>query len=357
MKILLVTDLYPVSEKEIKTPKTILSFAQEWQKSGNQVDVIKPNFLLNSFIRHKPFYKTGYYNNIYNVNYITPFLFDVSKKLPKLNYDVIIAHMPSGIIFSNKLHGKKICAVHNSDIEVLTNPIYSIYFKSQMKKAYKNANGIACRSEVLKEKFLNIFPEYKNKTFLCESGINFEPQLSEKTSRVNILTCANLISRKNIDKLIFAVNDMPQFHLTVIGDGKEYKNLIKIANDNIEFTGYLEHSKVLEKMKQSDIFVLPSINETFGMVYLEAMASGCLTIGVKNDGIDGIIQDEINGFLIQNNTNKHITTEDIKRVLERVLSLPEQKIKVILQNCYNTVNSYKSVDCANRYLQNILKII
>ena len=52
-------------------------------------------------------------------------------------------------------------------------------------------------------------------------------------------------------------------------------------------------------MRESDIFILPSRNETFGMVYMEAMASGCITVCSKNDGVDGIIRDGINGFLCE----------------------------------------------------------
>ena len=351
MKILFITDLYPVSQNESLTPRTLYSFVEDWIKLGHDVQVLKPNFLLNSFIRKKPFYRTGQYKNIYNVNYHTPFLFDVTKKIPNFDYDVIISHMPSGVIFSNRLIGKKICAVHASDIEVLTNPFYSIYFKPQMEKAYKNCNGIACRSQTLKNKFLKLYPEYESKIFLCESGINIEPILKEEVSRKKILTCANLIKRKNVDKLICAINDMPDLSLTVIGDGPELKKIQKFSNKNINFTGRLDNSKVLEIMKKSDIFILPSVNETFGMVYLEAMACGCITVGIKNDGIDGIIKDGSNGFLTYPNQ------ESIKNVLNRILNTSNNDILSILQNCYNTAKYYNSLDCAERYIQNILKII
>ena len=351
MKILFITDLYPVSEAEKATPRTLCSFVYEWEKAGHEVHVLKPNFLLNSFIRKKPFYKTGQYNKVFNANFFTPFWFNVENKIPEYEYDVIVAHMPSGIIFSNKLNGKKVCAVHVSDIQVLTNPVYGIYFKKQMENAYKNASAIACRSQVLKNKFLKLYPQYEEKTFTCESGIDFEPVLSDNVSRKNIVTCANLIKRKNIDKLISAVNKMPEMNLTVIGDGAEFKKLKQMASKNICFTGRLEKTQVLEKMKQSDIFILPSLNETFGAVYLEAMASGCLTVGVKNDGVDGIIKNGENGFLIEP------SVEEIKNILKTICELSDENFKNILQNCYNTVNSYKSVDCAERYIKNILKII
>lgn len=351
MKILFITDLYPVSDKETKTPKTLYAFVKEWQKAGHDVQVLKPNFVLNSFLRHKPFYKTGQYNDVYNVNYLTPFLFDTTIKIPQYDYDVVVAHMPSGIIFSNKLQGKKICAVHVSDLEVLTNPLYSIYFKKQMLIAYENSVGIACRSQVLKDKFLKLFPQYESKTFLCESGIDFEPQLKTTCGKKTITTCANLIPRKNIDKLILAVNNIPEMTLTVIGSGKELNHLKKISGNNINFTGQLDNFEVVNRMKNSDIFILPSVNETFGMVYLEAMASGCITVGIENEGIDGIIKNNENGFLIKP------TKENIKEVLLKINKLPDSELNRILQNCYNTVNCYRSADCADGYIKNIFKFI
>ena len=51
MNILVITDLYPVRENEKNTPKTIKNFVECWQKEGHEVQVIKPNFLLNSFVR------------------------------------------------------------------------------------------------------------------------------------------------------------------------------------------------------------------------------------------------------------------------------------------------------------------
>lgn len=72
---------------------------------------------------------------------------------------------------------------------------------------------------------------------------------------------------------------------------------MKSLDKNVTFTGHLPQHEVYEKMRQSDIFVLPSVGETFGMVYLEAMASGCIVVGTKDDGIDGIIKDGENGFL------------------------------------------------------------
>lgn len=365
MKILFITDLYPINEGEKQTPLTLHNFAFQWIRQGHQVDVIKPNFVFNSFLRKKPFYKDGFYQyhgvKIFNVNYLTPFLFDFMKKMPKSidfkNYDLIIAHMPSGVIFANKIAEifKKplICGVHVSDLEVLTLPIYSLYFRNQMQNAYKNSKKIACRSFVLQKKFCALFPELADKTFVAASGIELDEKMQrgkeakQNHSVISVLTCANLVKRKNIDKLILALNDLEDFELTVIGDGQELKRLRRVGllshSQKPKFLGRLPHEKVLEEMENSDIFVLPSVNETFGMVYLEAMASGCVTVGTKNDGIDGIIEDSKNGFLCSP------TVSAIKETLLKIKN--HGNIEEIIKNSFETIKNYTPEKCAEKYFE------
>ena len=364
MKILFITDLYPIKPRESQTPLTLHNFVFEWVKQGNEVDVIKPNFLLNSFLRGKKFYPQGFYEHegvkIFNVNYFTPFLFDFTKKVSEKfdfeSYDVIVAHMPSGIIFANNLAKiiKKplICAVHISDIEVLTKPLYKFYFKKQLEEAYKNSKKIACRSFILQKKFNAIFPELSEKTFVAASGVNMplnNQHFTAHSSPKKVLTCANLIKRKNIDKLIIAVSDLKDFELTVIGDGKELTKLKKTGSHNIKFQGRLPHQEVLSEMQKSDIFILPSVNETFGMVYLEAMASGCITVCTKNDGVDGIIKDGENGFLCEP------TVEGIRETLLKIKN--HESLGEISENSVLTAKEYSRENCAKNYLKMISEIL
>ena len=396
MNILFLTDLYPVKSDEKTTPRTLLAFVEEWKKMGHNVDILKPNFILNSFLRGKPFYKSDQYGDVFNINYWTPFWFDVKRKfngnsrlgtlaqLNKHNYNIVVAHMPSGILFADKLGLPFVAGIHNSDIEVLTNPLYKIHFKPRLEKALRNAKAIACRSFVLRDKLLKLYPEFENKVFVAPSGIDkkaamfLDAKQNEKHSAdtnfsrftshvslssdmnhslltthhspIKVLTCAHFKKRKNIDKVIKACKGLECFELTVIGDGKERKKLEKI-DKNVIFTGRLPHDEVLAKMRNSDIFVLPSVGETFGMVYLEAMASGCITVCTKGDGIDGIIKDRENGFLTEPNS------ESIKETLLNIKNLTKEELNSLYTNSFNTIQHYTSTLCAERYLQQILKIM
>src|SRR5574344_2179080 len=138
---------------------------------------------------------------------------------------------------------------------------------------------------------------------------------------------------------------MENIDLTLIGakiKNKNYKNNIHIFN-------YLPHEKVLEYMRNSDIFILPSVNETFGLVYLEAMASGCITIGTKDDGIDGIIKNGENGFLIFPNVN------EIKNIINHIRNIDKNELKLLQENSFRTIQNYTKSKCCDNYLQQILR--
>ena len=357
MKILFITDLYPVKDSEKTTPRTLYNFVQEWENFGEDVYVLKPNFLINSFIRKKSYYKTGLYGSVFNANYLTPFWGNIKDRTGDFldkSFDVVVAHMPSGILYANKLGLPFVAGVHNSDIEVLTSPLYSFYFKSALLDALRNSKAIACRSYVLKTKLLKLYPEFSDKTFAAPSGIDGGVIQNEirgiDIKNLKIVTCANFKKRKNIDKLILALKDMDSVELTVIGDGA-LKDKLKKLDGNVKFTGRLDNGKVLEHMRKNDIFILPSVGETFGMVYLEAMASGCITVCTENDGIDGIIQNCVNGFTVQPDV------QSIRNLIENIQSMNKDELASIRANSLDTIKKYTSLECSRGYLEAIHKYI
>lgn len=352
MKILFVTDLYPIGEEKIA--KALFYFVQEWQKMGHSVDVIRANFTTNTILRGRKIIEEKLYEEngtkIFNLNFHTPFFFNVYNKLPKdfsiKNYDVMISHMPCGALMAQKLLKREkikyICSVHASDITVLTDFKY-LPFRNSLKKAYKSADKISARSPILKEKIEKIIPN--NKTFVAYSGIDIEPIEKPLNKDITITTAASLIKRKNIDVIIKALNEMPQIKLNIIGSGKEEKKLKKLVkNSNIQFLGQLKRPLVIEQLKKSDIFVLLSDNETFGLSYLEAMATSNIVIAKKGDGIDGILKDNENGFLI------NADCEELKKCIEKILSLSEGEASTIKANCKETVKRLTGESAANNYL-------
>ena len=92
--------------------------------------------------------------------------------------------------------------------------------------------------------------------------------------------------------------------LTVVGIGNLRGKLEELCRelgveDSVSFTGQLPNSEVFKRMCSAAYFVMPSKPEGFGIVYLEAMAAGCVTVGTAGQGIADIIKSGENGFLVE----------------------------------------------------------
>ena len=272
--------------------------------------------------------------------------------------------MPSGALMANRLLEKEkikyICAVHASDIVVLKNIKYSVYFKKQLEKAYKTADKISARSPVLKTKIEKLFPFAKEKTFIAYSGIDekfiIKPELIKEIDKNNLklITTAALIKRKNISPVIKALKEanIKNFKYTIAGEGKERKKLEKLAEkynirNNITFTGKINNNQVIDLLRQSDIFIMVSKNETFGLSYLEAAASGNIIIAKKNDGIDGLLTDEENAFFVSANY------KEIAACLRKICETETNKLNEIRTAAINIASRYTLSSAAENYLKNI----
>jgi len=90
--------------------------------------------------------------------------------------------------------------------------------------------------------------------------------------------------------------------LNIIGDGPERKKCIETIDklelrNNVFMLGRLERKFIAKKMQECDCFVLPTKLETFGVVYIEAMACGLPVIATRCGGPESFV-DESNGILI-----------------------------------------------------------
>ncbi|MDZ4792711.1 MAG: glycosyltransferase family 4 protein [Bacteroidota bacterium] len=100
-----------------------------------------------------------------------------------------------------------------------------------------------------------------------------------------------------------AVSDI-KYHFQIIGDGSEYLNIKKdlsaeIAKGNVEMLGWVPGDKVLEALKNSDVFILTSSSEGFSISLIEAMANGCCPVVTDiPSGSIQLIESNKNGFLI-----------------------------------------------------------
>lgn len=135
---------------------------------------------------------------------------------------------------------------------------------------------------------------------------------SEKHRGIRFLTVCYMeeeaqLYKKGIDILIQAWAEVVKKYTDVklvIGGGGSAKTKVEQwveeqgISKYVEFTGALDRKQVIQEMQSCDCFVLPSRYETFGVVYIEAMACGKPVIAVANGGPDDFVK-PFNGLLIK----------------------------------------------------------
>lgn len=122
-----------------------------------------------------------------------------------------------------------------------------------------------------------------------------------------IIQVGNLIPSKRVDVTIRAFAQLrktwPDMRLTVVGRGPLRADLEALCEElgvqkHVRFLGQIPNEEVFHRMCESGFFVMVSKPEGFGIVYLEAMAAGCVTIGTEGEGIADLIVSGENGFLV-----------------------------------------------------------
>jgi glycosyltransferase involved in cell wall biosynthesis len=203
-------------------------------------------------------------------------------------------------------------------------------FKGYLKrKLTRNVEIVITVSEANNRAMENIFPALADRTITIHNGIDvtwFESQLlsfsegkikefREKTFGVGggssssekvILSVAELHERKGLKHLIKAMPAILEgckegAKLVLVGTGPAQADLEELAVkegiiDNVLFLGFKKD--VPHLMAASDIFVLPSEKEAFGLVLLEAAIAGLPIVASNVGGIPEVIEDGVNGILV-----------------------------------------------------------
>jgi teichuronic acid biosynthesis glycosyltransferase TuaC len=118
-----------------------------------------------------------------------------------------------------------------------------------------------------------------------------EPALSAPRDP-HLVTVSNLVARKrhaDVLRALWLLRDAhPHLRWVVVGDGPERPALERMADElglrgRVEFRGALAPDMAIETARAGSVFVLPSIDEAFGVAYVEAMAAGVPAIGARGE--------------------------------------------------------------------------
>ncbi len=169
----------------------------------------------------------------------------------------------------------------------------------------------------------------------AESGENvlkliYVGRLEEPQKRVSdLVKIVKILSEKGVN-----------FNLQIVGDGEEMPKIAESLNEELTagkvvLRGWLEGDKVIEAMREAEVFVLTSAYEGFCIALVEAMSNGCCPVATDiRSGNGQLIENETNGFLIE--------TGDTEEFAEKLKYLSENRAELLKMRrlAWRTGNGY-----------------
>ena len=260
---------------------------------------------------------------------------DIIKYMKYANYDIAIAFeysTPTALLFmlANIIIRKPYCINADGGF-ISSNKAKSLIKKFFIKRAAgclasgKNAGKYFIHYGSIENKIY-----YHNFTSLCKKDIidyttSFDNKNILKTElniplKKTAISVGQFIHRKGFDFLIKAWKEVnSDYNLLIVGGGekeKEYRELIKELNlNNIEIMGFKKKKELIKYYKASDLFILPTREDIWGLVINEAMAYGLPVITTDRcvAGLE-LIKDYENGFIVPVGRS-NILTKRIEEVL------------------------------------------
>lgn len=283
-------------------------------------------------------------NVIQNINFDC-FGRHVAKFSLKNNVDAVIMYDTNSLMCFQLLRNSKIVKIMDTSIanRAYTKFIYEQHIKDASEWSHFSESSVLLSNremhrllKEIEETDCFIVPSRFVKKSLMFSGVKekniyivpygVDAELFEFSNRRNNIEegCLELLFvgecsyRKGINYLLEAVAKLEgKVNLTIIGGYQRILNLYKKYKDcdNINFLGRINHTNLPSYYSKADVFILPSLSEGLSLVGLEAMACGLPLLCSENCGVNDLVIEGVNGWILD-----EISTDSIFAKLLYVLA-------------------------------------
>lgn len=397
--ILLLTTIYPLPTKDNKGTPVCHYFAREWVKMGYNVRVIHfqavfpaPFYWLARMNRKLIAAKTGAVvytvrdkGEIYESEGVKVNRIPLFKPIPHGGYskkairdaigkivgwnaesrfvpDVIIGHFPNPQIeivgLLKDIYSKATTAiVMHGDVELAK----KVYGERLVPLAQK-IDIWGYRNKSVQDQFERTVMKTP-KAFICYSGIPEDYITTENTHHFDgkptrYVYVGEMIERKYPIAVLDALKEAyPEndFVMTYVGEGQLLSNIRSRVDSEglqqkVQTLGKIPRDEIKEQYDRADVMVMISRGEAYGLVYLEAMARGCITIASRNEGFDGVIVDGVNGFLC-----KAGDSDELSIIIQRINSMTSEERQAISERAIDTAKSLTDYLAAKRYIDDVIE--
>lgn len=399
--ILLLTTIYPLPTKDNQGTPVCHYFAREWVKMGYNVRVVHfqtvfpaPFYWLARMNRKLIAAKTGAVvytvrdkGEIYESEGVKVNRIPLFKPIPHGGYskkairdaigkivgwnaesrfvpDVIIGHFPNPQIeivgLLKDIYSKATTAiVMHGDVELAK----KVYGERLVPLAQK-IDIWGYRNKSVQEQFERTVMKTP-KAFICYSGIPEDYITSENTHHFDgvatrYVYVGEMIERKYPVVVLDALKEAyPEgnYEMAYVGAGQLLETIkSRVAAEGlqakVQVLGKILRDSIKEQYDKADVMVMISRGEAYGLVYLEAMARGCITIASRNEGFDGIIVDGENGFLC-----KAGDVDDLVQIMRKIEAMTNEEKVAMSEKAIETARSLTDFLAAKRYIEDVQSMI
>lgn len=285
----------------------------------------------------------------------------VAKTLAEISPDAVVASEYNPTVIQALLYCKKnkVPFVSWTDGTLFSERNINFIQKVLRKYAIANASAYIGSSTKSQEAQIHYGAE-PEKCHISYLTVDIEKYIQKPQGKGigKILCVGSLIERKGVDLLLNALSKVQgEYQLYLAGEGSEKESIRELAKelnltDKICFLGQLSREELLRQYADSDLFVLPTREDCFALVILEAMCSGLPVICSKYaDGAYDLIEEGKNGFIVD-----PYDTDRFAEVIERLLA--DQCFKKELQQHSETfVEKFRFKNVAKGYMEAIESVL
>lgn len=288
---------------------------------------------------------------------------DVQKRIDLSHLNVVHAHrlLEGGDVayeIKKKYGIPYIVAIRNSDLNCFGRNIF--VYKKYCWSIISNAEKVVFISEVYKERVCKLYSKKPNAQIVFEKFLTIPNGIDDSFLAVKSPKCRNvsdkrlsIISVANIDKNKNALTTLKACDILIErGYDVTYNFAGNILNNRLfdiirkkpysNYLGILTKEQIKESLMKADIFVMPSIHETFGIVYAEAISQGVPIIYTCGEGFDGQFEEGVVGF--------HVNCKNASEIVDKIIVILSDYCN-FSNRCIFNAERYSWEGIAQRYSQ------
>jgi glycosyltransferase involved in cell wall biosynthesis len=205
-------------------------------------------------------------------------------------FDLVHAHnaVPAAdAVLRAGVRAPLVVSVHGADV-FFTAPRYEAGRRA-VQRAFASARLVLANSAGIQQAARELGA---TRTRIVRLGTDVPPQPPARADPPTLVTVGHLVARKRHADVVRALwllrERHPELRYLVVGDGPEREPLKRLATElgvaeRVELAGQLPHPDAMTRARAAHVFVMPSVDEAFGVAYVEAMAAGLPAVAARGE--------------------------------------------------------------------------